>query len=314
MCRHLSAVGNVSFREADTPRGRALLSNNLQRDGAKFDKDGVDAFYRAELSAANRFHCVSHYDETGLILAARKDIAALGLAPENVKALAEKLAKTTFKVEGKGDVLYALDSNSGAEAKAFAKLAGKTATVANAEAAKALNVLGFVAESAEVAKRFAEAVKGFKTIVSSSPAVVDFLKNDLKLNGVEVLHSSEFILKLKLKGKAKKEAYLLDSDFLKNYNGNAAAPKKLLESLGYALKPFGTNQEESFSAGEGAVVFDALNPEIAKKLCAHIKELADNPGKDLLVVCSSYTRAILAKYAPELKAISIEEAAEAARS
>lgn len=310
MCRHLSAVGNVSFRESDTPRGRALLANQLSRDVKGFSADGIDAFYRAELSAANRFHCVSHYDEAGLILAARKDIVEAGRAPEKVKALASELAKTEFKVEGKGDVIFALDSYASPEiVKAFAKLAGASATVAGADAAKALLVLGFAKDAASVAERFAKAVKGFKTLVSSSPAVVDAFKNDFKLDGIEVLHSSEYLLNLKVKGAAGKEAYLLDSDFLKNYNGNAEAPKLLLKSLGYVLKPFGTNQEESFTAGEGAVVFDRLNPELAAALCARVKSLADKPGLDLIVASSPYTRAAFAKYAPELNVISLEEAA-----
>jgi hypothetical protein len=86
MCRHLSAVGNVSFRESDTPRGRALLAGILQRDGKAFHKDGVDAFYRSELSAANRFHCVSHYDENGLIIAARQDVVEMGWRPRRSRA------------------------------------------------------------------------------------------------------------------------------------------------------------------------------------------------------------------------------------
>ncbi len=311
MCRHLSAVGNVSFRESDTPRGRALLAGIFQRKGKDFDADGVDAYYRADLAAANRFHCVSHYDENGLIIAARQDIVELGLAPEKVKALAAELARTEFKVQGKGEVLYALDSYADAEAlKPF----GKFAIVNGADAPKALKVLGFVKEAEKLAKAFAKAVKGFKSIVSS-PAVVDALKNDFKLDGIEILSVAEFLLKLKLKGSAKKAAYLLDSDFLKNYGGAVEAPRSLLKSLGYALKPFGTNPEESYSAGEGAIVFDKINPELAAKLAERVKELADRPGKDLIVVSSPYTRAILAKYAPELKAISIEEAAVlAARS
>jgi hypothetical protein len=310
MCRHLSAVGNVSFRESDTPRGRALLAGILQRDGKAFHKDGVDAFYRSELSAANRFHCVSHYDENGLIIAARQDVVEMGLAPEAVKSLAKELAKTSFKVEGKGKILLALDAYSRKESlAALKKLCGGFATVADADAPKALKVLGFPKEAAKLAKDFAAAVKGFKTIVSNSPAVVDALKNDFKLDGAEVLTISEYLLSLKLKGSAKKQAYVLSSDFLRNYGGAAEAPASLLRSLGYELKPFGTNPEESYGVGEGAIVYDKVNPDLAAKLCARIKELADNPGKDMIVASSPYARAALAKYAPELKVVSIEEAA-----
>lgn len=316
MCRHLSAVGNVSFREADTPRGRALMCACLQRDIRGANPDFIDAFYRAELSAANRFHCVSHYDEAGLVLAAREDIVAAGRAPERVQALAAKLAGTTFTVQGKGRFLYALDSYAEAQpeiAKAFAALAGKSAIVRNADAAKALKVLGFRKEAAAVARRFARAVKGFKTVVTSSPAVADAFRNDFKLAGVEVLHSSEYLAALGLKGRGSRKASLLASDFLRNYGVAPLVPQKLLRDVGYRLAPFGTNEEETHAVGEGAVVFDQVNPELAAKLCARVRELAGPAGGTTIIVASPYTRAMLKMHAPELAVLSVEEAvAEAA--
>ena len=34
MCRHLDPVANVSFREADTPRGRALIADSIRMDNS----------------------------------------------------------------------------------------------------------------------------------------------------------------------------------------------------------------------------------------------------------------------------------------
>ena len=45
MCRHLSAVGNVTFRESDTPRGRALLTGKMLQEMKNFHPDYVDTFY-----------------------------------------------------------------------------------------------------------------------------------------------------------------------------------------------------------------------------------------------------------------------------
>jgi hypothetical protein len=73
------------------------------------------------------------------------------------------------------------------------------------------------------------------------------------------------------------------------------------------LKPFGTNCEESYSAGEGAVVYDKLNPELTEKLCERIAGLADNPATDILVTASPYTRFALKKYAPQLKVLLLDE-------
>lgn len=300
MCRHLSAVGNVTFRESDTPRGRALLTGKMLQDMKDFHPDYIDTLYRAELSAANRFHCVSHYDEAGLIIAARRDIVEAGLAPEKIKNMAAELQKADFKVEGCGSTLYYVDLYSD---KANAPEGCKI--ISGGDTGKALEALGFVKEAETVWAKFQSAVKasGCQTIVTSCPASYDMMKKHL--DGVKVLHSSEFIEGKRGSG----PVYYLDSDYLKNYNDNMAAPRDLLKKLGYELKPFGTNGEESYSAGEGAVIYDKLNPELTAKLCGRIAELADNPAIDILVTASPYTKFVLNKYVPQLKALLLDEVA-----
>ena len=90
MCRHLSGVGNVTFREADTPRIRAAMLYGVTLDNSKLaNADFIDTIYSSDLSAACRFHCVNSFDENGMVLAARRDIVEAGLAPADVLALAE---------------------------------------------------------------------------------------------------------------------------------------------------------------------------------------------------------------------------------
>lgn len=300
MCRHLSAVGNVTFRESDTPRGRALLIGKMLQGTKDLHPDYVDTLYRAELSAANRFHCVSHYDEAGLVIAARRDIVEAGLAPENVKKLAGELQQVEFKITGSGDTLYYVDLYSDKiNAPANCKI------ISGGDTGKALEALGFTNEADTVWSKFQATVKasGCHTIVTSCPASYDMMKK--RLDGVKVLHSSEFIQGQKGSG----QLYYLDSDYLKNYSENMTAPRELLKKLGYELKPFGTNNEESYSAGEGAVVYDKLNPELAAKLCAHIAELTGNSAVDALVTASPYTKHVLNKYAPQLKVWLLDEVA-----
>ncbi|MFA6714101.1 MAG: hypothetical protein WC082_05450 [Victivallales bacterium] len=303
MCRHLSTLGNVTFKESDTPRGRALIADKIRMDSENLkNPDYINTFYEATLSAACRYHCVSHYDETGLILGIRQDIVAARLAPEKVKALAAELMQVEFKVEGSGDVLYYLDPYS-ADAAAFPECK----VISGGDTGKALEVLGFTAEAAEVFAKFKAAVtkSGCNTLVTSCPASYAMLKD--KLDGIKVMHSSEYLLEQDLP-KSAAVAYYLDSDYLKNYCGNLTTPRKLLEKCGYTLKAFGTNPEESYAAGEGAVVYNRLNPELTEKLCARIAKLTDNPAEDLLITASPYTKYVLHKYAPQLKALSLEEA------
>ena len=90
MCRHLATLGNVTCKEADTPRGRALILDKVRMDpGNLKNPDYIETIYQSPLSAACRTHCVSSYDEAGLQLAARRDIVEAGLAPERVVKLSE---------------------------------------------------------------------------------------------------------------------------------------------------------------------------------------------------------------------------------
>ncbi len=302
MCRHLSAVGNVTFKEADTPRGRALIADKVRMDKEYLkNPDFIRTIYEAELSAANRYHCVSHYDETGLIMALRRDIVEAGLAPEEVIELKDKLVQVDFKVTGEGDTLYYVDPYGDESNVPYG-----CKIISGGDTGRALEVLGFVEEAAEVFEKFrvAVAASGCKTVVTSCPASHDMMKD--KLEGVKVLHSSEYI-----KGKpGTGSIYYLDSDYLKNYQDNAVDPRKTLTDLGYSIKPFGTNPEESYSAGEGAVGYDQLCPELTEKLCERIAELADNPMDDLLIVASPYTKSVLDKYAPQLNVMLFDQLAK----
>ncbi|MGN0832983.1 MAG: hypothetical protein ACI4RD_04980 [Kiritimatiellia bacterium] len=333
MCRHLSGVGNVTFREADGPRIRASLCWGAILDAKKLtDPDFVETIYSSDLSAAGRFHCVNHYDEAGIVLAARRDIVENGDAPEDVRKLAGQLqARPAFKATGKGDVLYYVDADTEAaktEEAAFAKLAKKAGvayqTAKGGTPGKGLYVLGYRQEAQARAAEFAAALDatGAKTVVVSSPAVYDCLVNDYKAWGVKlaakVLHVSEFIAKAKLRF-TKKVGVLqyLESDFLKNYCGNLPFPREVLKQLkaespklwatDLVLQPcafmFGTNNEESYTCGEGAVVYDRLRPEIAAKMAAYVQARLNAP-EDLLVVSSPYTRNVLAKAKVNVKTLT----------
>ena len=300
MCRHLDPIGNVTFQEADTPRGRALILDKVRMDNENLkNNDFVATVYRSALSGANRYHCVSHYDEVGLVLAARKDIVEAGLVSEKVKALAKKLSGATFTVKGKGDVLYYGE---------HVKLYSGCKTLSGGDPGKALETLGFAGESQKVFDKFKKAVAASrcKTLIVAEPSAYDFLKD--KLDGIKVVHCSECLLSAKQKAGRARKAFYLESDFLKNYDGNLAAPRQLLAQCGYKLVPFGTNSEESYSVGEGAVVFDELNPELCEKLCRRVCELADNLKNDLYITPSRYVKATLTKYNPQIRIVTLEEA------
>ena len=323
MCRHLSTIGQVRCTEVDTPRVRAAMLYGLKTGTNSFDdSDFVDALYRQDLSACCVRHCVNHYDENGLALAARADVVEAGKAPEAVKKLAAKFAKSVgWKAEGKGDVAWFLDETTASDKDAVAaakklfaaaKVAPKTIT--GGSIGKVFKVLGYLHEAKDAAEKFAAFLKteGVKTLVVSNPAALHALKKDYEEFGVKlpckVVSMFKFVLDAKVKfAKAAGEVYPLADDFIRNYLG-CDCMDRLLKALKAKTKPFGTNDEESYNCGEGAVVLDKLHPELVKALAEYVAARVDNPKKDVIVVGSVYAKRVLAKYG-KTYAVTLDELA-----
>ena len=311
MCRHLSTIGQVRCTEVDTPRVRAAMIYGLRNGTNSFDDtDFIDALYRQELSACCRRNCVNGYDENGLALAARADVVEQGKAPEAVKKLAAKLAKSAeWKATGKGRVALFLDETTASDKdevaalkKLMKKAAGDYVTITGGSIGKGLKVLGFLDDAQAAAESFADFLNGLAvdTVVTPNPAAFDALKNDYPAWGLKlkakVFCTAGFLVEKKVKFAKKPGAlYYLADDFMRNYCG-CKCPEKLLAALKADLKPFGTNDEESYNCGEGALMLDKLHPELVKQLAQYVAERADDPKKDQIVTLGVYAKTQLVKY------------------
>ena len=186
-----------------------------------------------------------------------------------------------------------------------------------ARAAGQESMLGFAADAKAAMEKFAAVVNGTgaKVLLVSNPAAADALKCDFAAAGVtlvpEVKFTAGYFVKLAEEGRlsfAGKTgvASYLPSDYLKNYLKCGCA-KKLLALLGVQDRMFGTNIEESYTAGEGALVLDRLYPELVKMLAGKIAAQAEADVP--VIVASTYTAGALE--AAGLKCTTLEEAAEA---
>jgi hypothetical protein len=145
----------------------------------------------------------------------------------------------------------------------------------------------------------------------SNPAAYDALSCDYADFGVKlpckVLHIAQWILQSKIKfAKKPGVVYPIADDFLRNYDG-CDAPEKLLKTLKAECRPFGTNDEETYNCGEGAVVLDRLHSELVAQLARYVAARADNPESDTLAVGSVYAKRALTKAG--LKVVTLEELA-----
>ena len=316
MCRHLSAIGNVTFTEADTPRVRASMIYGVTMHPELLANDDlIRTMYRSDLSGCCRRNCVNHYDEVGITLACRADLAEAGLVPADIAKIASDLENApAWTASGTGKVLYVADGYSIASgaAEAFLKLAGKVRTLKGGSCGKGLWVLGYRKRAKALAKKFIAAVEKTKagTVVVSHTGIYDFLTGTLGEMGLKleakVMHSSEYLAGVRTSRKLGK-LYYLESDYLRNYDNDCPFPKQLLKANGAKLVPFGTNDEESYSCAEGALVLDKIEPELVEKLAKYIEARADHPEKDLIVTASPYTKIQLKKYT-RLDVKTIEEA------
>ena len=286
------------------------------------DEDFVDALYRQDLSACCVHHCVNHYDENGLALAARADVVEAGKAPEAVQKLAAKLIRSSsWKAEGNGEIAWFLDDTTAmdkavvaATKKLFAAAKVVPKIITGGSIGKALKVLGYLPEAKAAAEKFAAFLKtvGVKTLFVSNPAAVNALKQDYPAFGVKLPCDMKCTASLIVHGKIRfvktaGEVYPLADDFKKNYEG-CNCMEMALTALKATCRPFGTNDEETYCCGEGAVVLDKLHPELVKALAEYVAARADDPKKDRFVVASAYVKKALAKYG-KLHVVTIEELA-----
>ncbi|MAX27599.1 MAG: hypothetical protein CMJ19_24140 [Phycisphaeraceae bacterium] len=320
MCRHLDTTGNVTFREADTPRGRALVLDRIRMNPEQLaNPDFINVMYQSTLSAACRKHCVSHYDEAGLVLQARRDIVEQNLVPEAVSQLAQSIQEQFDpKLTGEGQDVLILSTQKDTFEHQLVHLTDKTVQVLQVnDTGKIPSVLGLTDQAKEMAKQIAAMIKksGCSTVVTNSPAAFDALKNDypsweIDWDGITIEHSSTYLTKLvdakKVTLQCNDEVvYYIDSDYLRNYNDITVEPRQLLEQAGYQLNPFGTNPEESYALGEAAMVLDQLHPKLVQMMVERFKSMMDQP-LDRIVTASPYTLRILR--GAGIDVMSLEEA------
>lgn len=296
MCRQSCPSEFISFRESDTPRGRAMLLQSVYVAEREYDKATIEAVYNCFVCGSCKSWCagfdVGGYNIPELIKFARKDIVQRGMALEVVDSIKtsllendnphhiEKSASFSQTIEeSKANVIYFMGPEINFRNPEIAKAVIKifdhlkiSYTLLKNEplSGKILDLLGYHDEALAKAGQLYERIisSGCKTVVVSDPLAYDAFKNDYPEWGfkfdpdVEIVHLTEYLAdfiksgSLKL-AKTNEIITLADSEFLGRFNNVFEAPREIIKSsAGKNFVELRWNHEKLLSTGEAAFTFN----------------------------------------------------------
>jgi len=100
MCRHICPIGNVTGREANNPRARALALSMVNR-GTEMTPDMAEAMYECALCGGCTNSCAVGFDPPAFIRSARLMSQDAGQAPAKINQLIKKIDQTGSPYEKK---------------------------------------------------------------------------------------------------------------------------------------------------------------------------------------------------------------------
>ena len=333
MCRHVCTMGVATGWESDTPRGKALLLFKVLRGHAEYNDDLVRTIYRCCLCGMCQNWCKGDYTLPEAILLARNDIVEQGKEPQAVRQIRQNILQTgnpfgspagdRFKAlehqgtpERTAEVLYYVGCDTAYHrpeiANAFVRIlvhSGISFTLLEDETSsgKPLSALGYLSDAKQVAETLATKIKatGCRLLVTTCPSSFDALKNDypamgVVLDGIEVLHATEYLDRLATQGKLvlpnrlDRTVTVLDSDRLGRSNNIYNEPRHLLQSIpGVELKEMSWTRNNAHSCGETGGVLRLLYPELSSKLAKRVLEEAAGTGAAVLATTCPITKQTL---------------------
>lgn len=344
MCRHACTVGNVTMRDTNLPRGKALLLLAIQKGFQDWDERAVEVVYQCTNCHLCREWCPPGWDIAPLMLAARAEVVEAGLTPaaalqirQNYEGYGNPYGEAQTQIE---DLIKGLSKSEAAEVLYFA---GSSVSFRRPEIAMAaisifeqcgtaftmledepdcgemLYVLGFQSEAKKSALRTLNAIRtsGARVVVSSDPTCIETFRHGYREWGVEVpedlqfLHMSEFLSNaiasgtLKLAGVVDGVVTYHDPCSLGREMKVFEAPREVLAAIpGLHLREMRLNREHSPCCGNGGGV-PATFPEIASGAGANAGALILETGADILVTSCPSCQQSLRQHVPGMEVLDL---------
>ena len=334
MCRHVCPIGNATGQERNTARARALGASLVVR-GASSLKEIADNVYECTLCGACTNNCVTGWDPKVFIQELKTEIVLNGETPAYIASLLEKYQKTG-NVYGK-EVCKCLDElyNTCSETLLFA---GDTALYISPESVKnAVSLLnkagvkvsltkeqdsgaslwfltGRTQETQDAAKKCAEYMNKYKTVIVYDPSDLSLMLHEYKEWGIEitakVVGFNEYLLsliessKIKVK-KSAKEYSLHDHYAYARELDDCETGRKLIDKVGVNKEMLLIGKEANAAAQP---IMSLYMPDVMTQVAKNRWKNAENMGCKTLVTESPAEYVALKSTAPQgYRVISVEE-------
>lgn len=335
MCKPAAEVANLTQLESHSVRSRIMTMWRVSEGHLEWGEREVELLYESTLDSISEAFDVFHYPISQYMLDARADVWDLGLAPQNIKEVVEKVAGISIGAPPKlsGDKLLIAGEISQLEDSTYRDVITnklKDVPIWNAQT----GVLPYVLGARDVAHAQAQAIvkgivdSGAKTIIADGPETAWGLLKIYTELGVEVPKGigiqllSTYLLKNTQTGKnAMGKTFVLDSRpacliaekmpnhlaIMPGYLADEAvfgegevfdAPRKMVDSFG-AERVFGNWTRclaKSCGADDGIWL---TYPKLAEGLVRQQLDYAKNLGAEVIVSDSPLCADYLSKHTGE---------------
>lgn len=334
MCRHVCPIGNATGQERNTARARALGASLVVR-GATALKEIADNVYECTLCGACTNNCVTGWDPKVFIQELKTEIVLNGETPAYIAALLDKYQKTG-SVYGQevckcldelyntysetllfvGDNALYNSPESVKNAVALLKKAGvKVSLTKEQDSGAALWFLtGRTQETQNAAKKCAEDMNKYKTVIVYDPADLSLILHEYKEWGIEitakVVGFNEYLLSLIESGKIKvkksaNEYSLQDHYAYARELDDCETGRKLIDKVGVNKEMLLIGKEANAAAQP---IMAQYMPDVMTQVAKDRWKNAENMGCKTLVTESPAEYVALKATAPQgYRVISVEE-------
>ena len=334
MCRHICPIGNATGLERNTARARAMGASMVVR-GATELKEIAENIYECTLCGACTNNCMTGFDPKVFIQELKTQIILNGETPAYIMALLEKYQQmgNVFGVEACKclDELYNTDSEtllfvgqdalykspeSVKNAVALLKKANVAASLdKNQDSGAALWFLtGKTAETQNAAKKCAEILNTYKTVIVYDPVDLKLMLHEYKEWGVAItaklVSFNEYLLSLIENGKisvkkAQNEYSLQDNYAYARELDDCETGRKLIEKVGVVKDMLLIGKEANLA---GQLIMAQYLPDVMLQVAKDRWFNAKNMDCKTLVTENPAEYVALKATAPQgYRVISVEE-------